>query len=426
MEILLENFGKIKKSVIKLDGLTLIAGQNDTGKSTVGKCLFALIKSIYNYEQLFIKITEENINSCFFDIISPFLREYQVDEGLKKQLTDLKFKIRIENEKIEIKELLDSVNIIEKIVRAKNTKEQENILLNINRILQFNQNKETFTAKEKLKVVLDTNIFYGTFFGNLNNSAKSEDVAKIIYRQNESNIVIDLSIENNNFTINEFNVSNLGISSSDITFIETPLYLEEWRSSNSSYSIDLLKKKDIIKQQFNNAYNTDILKEFETIFGNSSFIYSNRMLKYKVNVNSKELMIHNIASGSKSFGLLYLLLKTGVITKDSLLVLDEPENHLHPAWQIEYAKILCKMISNGYYVLITSHSPYFIEALKNYSIKEKIFDNKTNFYIAEKIENSNYSTIENIKNVDGNFEEERIFKSLYEPFDILEKVIINE
>ncbi len=51
MEILLEHFGKIKKSIIKLDGLSLIAGQNDTGKSTVGKCLFALIKSIYNYEQ---------------------------------------------------------------------------------------------------------------------------------------------------------------------------------------------------------------------------------------------------------------------------------------------------------------------------------------------------------------------------------------
>ena len=54
MEILLEHFGKIKKSIIKLDGLSLIAGQNDTGKSTVGKCLFALIKSIYNYEQLFL------------------------------------------------------------------------------------------------------------------------------------------------------------------------------------------------------------------------------------------------------------------------------------------------------------------------------------------------------------------------------------
>ena len=89
MEILLEHFGKIKKSIIKLDGLSLIAGQNDTGKSTVGKCLFALIKSIYNYEQLFFNITEQVMNSNFVEIITPFLREYNIDENLKKQLTEL-------------------------------------------------------------------------------------------------------------------------------------------------------------------------------------------------------------------------------------------------------------------------------------------------------------------------------------------------
>ncbi len=93
MEILLEYFGKIKKSIIKLDGLSLIAGQNDTGKSTVGKCLFALIKSIYNYEQLFFNITEQVMNSNFAEIITPFLREYNIDENLKKQLTELKYNI---------------------------------------------------------------------------------------------------------------------------------------------------------------------------------------------------------------------------------------------------------------------------------------------------------------------------------------------
>ena len=66
MEILLEHFGKIKESIIKLDGLSLIAGQNDTGKSTVGKCV---------------------------EIITPFLREYNIDENLKKQLTELKYNI---------------------------------------------------------------------------------------------------------------------------------------------------------------------------------------------------------------------------------------------------------------------------------------------------------------------------------------------
>ena len=216
------------------------------------------------------------------------------------------------------------------------------------------------------------------------------------------------------------------MSSSDVTFIETPLYLEELRTSNSSYAEDLLNKKNVIKKQFNETYNAEILKEFDVIFKNSKFVYSNsnRLIKYKVNTNSNELMIHNIASGSKSFGLIYLLLKAGVITKDSLLVLDEPENHLHPAWQIKYAEILCKMVADGYYVLITSHSPYFIQALKVYATKYGIIDNKTDFYFAEKLYDQNYSSIINVKDENGNIDTEKIFESLYKPFEILRKTEI--
>ena len=36
----LKNVGLIKEASIKINGLTVIAGENDTGKSTVGKSLF--------------------------------------------------------------------------------------------------------------------------------------------------------------------------------------------------------------------------------------------------------------------------------------------------------------------------------------------------------------------------------------------------
>lgn len=426
MEILLEHFGKIKKSIIKLDGLSLIAGQNDTGKSTVGKCLFALIKSIYNYEQLFLNITERIVNSNFIEIITPFLREYEIDDNFKKQLTELKYNITYDKNDIEYNELLHIVSKIKDIVYKQERKEKNHILSDIEKIEILNKNKNTFSATQKVEVVLNNNISYGTFFGNINNSVHINDVARIIYRRNEKDIVIDLSVTNNNFKVNNFNVSNLGMSSSDVTFIETPLYLEELRTSNSSYADDLLNKKNVIKKQFNETYNAEILKEFDVIFKNSKFVYSNsnRLIKYKVNTNSNELMIHNIASGSKSFGLIYLLLKAGVITKDSLLVLDEPENHLHPAWQIKYAEILCKMVANGYYVLITSHSPYFTQALKVYATKYGIIDNKTDFYFAEKLDEQNYSSIVNVKDENGNIDTEKIFESLYQPFEILRKTEI--
>ncbi len=45
MELQLRNIGMIKEANVKIDGLTVIAGENDAGKSTVGKVLFSLIKA---------------------------------------------------------------------------------------------------------------------------------------------------------------------------------------------------------------------------------------------------------------------------------------------------------------------------------------------------------------------------------------------
>ena len=91
--------------------------------------------------------------------------------------------------------------------------------------------------------------------------------------------------------------------------------------------------------------------------------------------------ISNVASGIKSFGLLQLLLNSGNLNENSILIIDEPEVHLHPFWQVEYAKILVKLVENNIPVVVASHSPYFIEALKTYS--DKTIKDKTNFYLGE-------------------------------------------
>lgn len=44
MRIQLENIGKIHQTQIDLNGITAIAGENNTGKSTVGKALFCILR----------------------------------------------------------------------------------------------------------------------------------------------------------------------------------------------------------------------------------------------------------------------------------------------------------------------------------------------------------------------------------------------
>ena len=45
MKLYIDAIGKVVNSTIELNSLTLIAGENDTGKSTIGKVLFAIVQA---------------------------------------------------------------------------------------------------------------------------------------------------------------------------------------------------------------------------------------------------------------------------------------------------------------------------------------------------------------------------------------------
>ena len=58
MKLNIENFAKIKNADIVVDGITVIAGENNTGKSTVGKILFSLFNVLSDIDE---KINEERL-----------------------------------------------------------------------------------------------------------------------------------------------------------------------------------------------------------------------------------------------------------------------------------------------------------------------------------------------------------------------------
>jgi predicted ATPase len=51
MKLTIKNIGVIKEADIELSGLTVIAGENDSGKSTVGKLMFSITKAIGKYQE---------------------------------------------------------------------------------------------------------------------------------------------------------------------------------------------------------------------------------------------------------------------------------------------------------------------------------------------------------------------------------------
>ena len=50
MDLIIHNFAKIESAEIALNGITLIAGANDTGKSTCGKALCTLLMALEQLE----------------------------------------------------------------------------------------------------------------------------------------------------------------------------------------------------------------------------------------------------------------------------------------------------------------------------------------------------------------------------------------
>ena len=68
MKLKISNFAKIEEADIKIDGITVICGDNDTGKSTIGKILF----SIFNFDNY----KNERIKKDFRIKVSRILNKY--------------------------------------------------------------------------------------------------------------------------------------------------------------------------------------------------------------------------------------------------------------------------------------------------------------------------------------------------------------
>ncbi len=63
--------------------------------------------------------------------------------------------------------------------------------------------------------------------------------------------------------------------------------------------------------------------------------------------------------------LLLYLKYSKFINKDVLILIEEPEAHLHPDAQRIMARVLARLVNKGLYVVLITHSPYIIQQINN-------------------------------------------------------------
>ena len=407
----IENLGLINKANLEIGKINVIVGKNSTGKSTSSKFLFSLLTAASSEG---IQLANNNIHFRMLNFVEYWKHKgSQEMEAKFNQLINSLSIIPISHELLE-----DTCSEIFRILEKFDFKDKElciNDLDSLSDIIKLNsdENKRYLTVfnalieseyGSSLHKFKDADI---KFYGNYDGVEFKQDI-KITDDENENKFRKDF--------LNYFNFKN-------IIYIDSPSILENNRRS-TQYHLEILESKLKKMKKTDNLYDNEFYKDLsgfkaridELIGGNFEYLPSEDIFIF--NKDNEIYSMQNTASGLKQLATIQLLFDNNELTKNSFLILDEPEINLHPGFQVEFAKILVLAARNLNITLyINTHSPFFAEAIEAYSRHYNLVE-YTNFYLTEKVDGTdkyNYNLLDNDEIVE-------VYDNLGNPFDIIHKV----
>lgn len=427
MQLKISNVGKIENAIIDVNGITVIAGENNAGKSTIGKTMFAIFNSMNNMDE---KIAQERKNRIR-NIINGLLKG-KIMQNIGT-ISDRRRRINIISTKLldEIMEYLDSeeVDTLEAYLRKQ---------ISETTIFDNHEDEEEFVTEcaakvEALLAISDKRVmtevvtrWFGRVFEGQISPLWEEEIEseieiiikdkKILYHFKENTCI---SLET------EVNILHQAF------YIDNPFIVDEM----SSY---IISSDNIMKNYLLNSLQTVSEDIYENIFDAvaakekmaeineiSTEVIDGDIEKnqdgeycFKSNNYAEPLNVVNMSTGMKSFALIKRLLESGNLKEKDVIILDEPEIHLHPEWQLLYAKMIVLLQKQfDLSMIITTHSPYFLDAIDVFSAKYNIAD-RTKYYLAENTGNT--SVLHDVtNNIDA------IYKKLSDPMQMLENLRYN-
>ena len=259
------------------------------------------------------------------------------------------------------------------------------------------ENNEEKTFISALQFILSME-----FDGNTELSDYFEDSCIIFEGKNEC--IFEIGIENkekSTIITNENFLKCLG--NVEVNYLETPYILEFGHMT--SYMPGLLRKnnfhQELLIKKIKKSDKTNIQMNYINDLVNElvggEFYFNQKKLQFEYKINEKVSSIKNIAMGFKQIGIIQLLMNVGAL-KNSFMIMDEPEIHLHPELQLKLANIIV-LLSKEFNVqfFISSHSSQFIESIEVYS-KYYGIEKEVNFYLSEFDKKSNKYNFQNVEN----------------------------
>jgi|GEM_PF-1435012 len=297
----IKDFGPIHEADLDIKPLTVFIGRNDTGKSYVAMLLYSLIKAHM--------ISKAKRYKYEYSIK---LRDY-----LKNSITR------------QIERIFD--NYLVELV-SKNSKDTN---------MQF-----TFKVGSKgynFSVSKDqTNIqLYG--------DTKLED---LVFKRN-----IVLLPSSRSGLLQTYLLIEAKRLEDEIELVETDLTNEYPLPGNIADFIHLLLKYSIKEI----GEDKELIKRFEEMLG-GKIISKGGQLNFYDKQYDLEISIDKASSGIQELTPLYLVIKHFDL-KNLMLIIEEPEAHLHPELIINITRVITWLVRRGAYVIITTHSDYLFNML---------------------------------------------------------------
>ncbi len=380
MKLTVNNFAFIKHADVTIDGITVIAGNNNTGKSTVGKILFSIFAALNNINH---KIEGQRYQMIERTLVARILQVAGEKASNIAWKLDGEFEdfMSFHEGKISIDWNLCFKKYSEKVSGLENTEVQQEIKQAVEQIISW----------PRLRLIKDAiSPYFSSCFNQQINSLAAPEVPATV-TLNIKNKEISMTFEDNSVT-----EINPGIElSNKVIFYSSPSVvdlMDNYMLDNlpmrhlinmlRAYSARMVDDSDLFEKSMMKDRLSEVLKKLDTVLPGR--IQKQRVGYALARPEWKEpLSIKNLSMGLKALVVLKMLLESNQLKEKDVLILDEPEIHLHPTWQLKYAELIVLLQKEfDLSVVITTHSNFFLNAIETYSRKYETSD-KLKLYLAE-------------------------------------------